>query len=150
MKYKLTIILFVLIVFFSTANCQILQPVHWSYGAKKISKTEAIIFIKAQIDDGWHIYSVNQAEGGPVKTTISFEAPPGYELIGGIYEPTPIVKYEKVFSMDVHYFEKAVIFHQKVMLTSKDAVVSGKVSFMACNHQKCLPPDEVEFHIPIK
>jgi hypothetical protein len=51
---------------------------------------------------------------------------------------------------DVRFFEKTVIFHQKVMLTSKDAVVRGKITFMTCNDQKCLPPDEVDFSIAVK
>jgi hypothetical protein len=52
--------------------------------------------------------------------------------------------------MNVNYFEKVVVFQQKVMLTSKDAVVRGKISFMTCNDQKCLPPDEVTFRIQVK
>jgi hypothetical protein len=38
-------------------SAQILKPVKWSYGAKKISATEAVVFIKANIDGGWHLYS---------------------------------------------------------------------------------------------
>jgi hypothetical protein len=129
---------------------QILHPVHWSYAAKKISKTEAVIFIKATIDEGWHIYSVKQKDGGPKKTSFSFTPSKFFTLIDSVSEPTPITKYEKVFSMDVHYFEKAVIFRQKIRMKTDQAKVRGKIDFMTCNDEKCLPPDEVEFQIPIK
>jgi hypothetical protein len=47
---------------------QVLSPVKWSYAAKKISQNEADIYLKATIDDGWHIYSTAQKDGGPIKT----------------------------------------------------------------------------------
>jgi hypothetical protein len=65
-------------------------------------------------------------------------------------EPTPITKYEKVFSMNVGYFENSVVFQQKIKLKSaKATAVKGKLEFMTCNDSKCLPPDEVEFSIPL-
>jgi hypothetical protein len=52
--------------------------------------------------------------------------------------------------MNVGYFENSVVFQQKVKLKSaKAAAVKGKLEFMTCNDQKCLPPDEVEFSIPL-
>ena len=133
-----------------SAFAQILHPVHWSYAAKKTNKNEVVIFIKATFDEGWHIYSINQKDGGPVKTSFTFLPSKTYRLLEDVKEPNPISKYEKTFSMDVNYFEKSVIFQQKVQLTSSDAVVGGTVSFMTCNDQKCLPPDEVNFHISVK
>ncbi len=37
------------------AFAQIENPVKWAYAAKRTSPTEAIVFIKASIDNGWHI-----------------------------------------------------------------------------------------------
>jgi len=150
MKYTYVLIALGILLSAKIASAQILHPVHWSYGAKKISKNEALVFIKAEIDGNWHIYSVNQEDGGPIKTSFEFTPSNDFQLIGKVSEPKPITKFEKTFAMDVHYFQKSVIFRQKVMLTSKDVVVRGKVSFMTCNDEKCLPPDELEFSIPIK
>jgi hypothetical protein len=129
---------------------QISHPVHWSYAAKKTSKTEAVVFIRATIDEDWHIYSIYQKDGGPIKTSLIFTPSKNYRLIDNPVEPRPVTKYEKAFSMDVNFFEKSVTFQQTVMLTSKDAVVRGKIIFMTCNDQKCLPPDEVNFRIPVR
>jgi DsbC/DsbD-like thiol-disulfide interchange protein len=131
-------------------RAQILTPVKWSYAAKKITATEAVVFIKATIDDGWHIYSVNQKPGGPLKTSFKFVASPDYVLSGKVTEPKPIKKYEDGFMMDVFYFEKTVIFQQKIRLKKGQATVDGKVEFMVCNNKQCLPGDTAAFSIPIK
>src|ERR1700733_2560944 len=127
---KRGILLFVACLSICTIKAQILAPVKWSYAAKKISNSEALVFLKATIDAGWHIYSTKQPDGGPKRTEFEFQSSSGYKLIGKLTEPQPIIKFEKTFNMDVQYFEKTVIFQQKVTLTSSDAVVIGKVNFI--------------------
>ncbi|WP_121811279.1 protein-disulfide reductase DsbD domain-containing protein [Mucilaginibacter kameinonensis] len=146
---KLLIVLVVLMASFQT-RAQILQPVHWSYAAKKINAREAVVYLKATIDAGWHVYSQFVKDGGPVKTTITFAPSKAYMLTGRTIEPKPITRMEKAFGMDVSFFESAVIFQQKIKLSSGQATVTGKLEYMTCNDQKCLPPDEVEFSIPVK
>ncbi len=70
-KKRLFWLLALLTIFGLRASAQIMDPVKWSYGAKKTGKNEAVIFLKATIDDGWHIYSTKQKDGGPVKTTFT-------------------------------------------------------------------------------
>lgn len=133
------------------AQAQILAPVKWSYAAKKTSATEAVVLLKATIDPGWHIYSQHLKDGGPVKTTIKFDASPAYALVGTTAEPKPMTRMEKTFGMEVSYFANSVVFQQKVKLTGKTpATVKGKLEFMVCNDEKCLPPDEVPFSIAVK
>lgn len=132
------------------AFAQIETPVKWSYAAKRISATEAVVFLKATIQDGWHIYSMDVKEGGPIKTSFTFPASKEYTLVGTPTEPTPVTKYEKSFSMNVSYFEKAVIFQQKIKIKSANAtVVKGQLEYMTCNDKKCLPPEDVDFSIPV-
>jgi len=132
------------------AFAQIESPVKWAYAAKRISPTEAVVFLRATIDEGWHIYSTNQKEGGPIKTSFDFTPSKEYTLIGKTSEPKPVTKFEKSFSMDVLYFENSVTFQQKVHLkTSGATTVKGKLEYMTCNDHKCLPPDDVEFSIPV-
>ncbi|MBC6111442.1 protein-disulfide reductase DsbD domain-containing protein [Pedobacter fastidiosus] len=132
------------------AYSQILKPVTWSYAAKKTSATEATLYIKAVIDEGWHLYSQTVKDGGPVKTTFAFPASKTYTLVGKTIEPKPITKFETTFKMDVSYFQNSVIFQQKVKLKGKNVPVKGSVEFMVCNDKQCLPPETVEFSIPIK
>ena len=139
-----------MLLFNLTTRAQILTPVHWSYAAKKISPTEAMVFLKAAIDDGWHVYSQTVKDGGPVKTTISFNPSKDYQTIGKTAEPKPTTRMEKVFGMEVGFFENSVIFQQKVMLKVKQTTVTGKLEYMTCNDEKCLPPEDIAFSILVK
>jgi hypothetical protein len=151
-KNKIKILLLFSLIFGARTfgNAQILNPVHWSCAAKNINSKEAVIFIKATMDNGWHIYSQKQPDGGPLKTTITFTPGKSYQLIGTPLEPEHKTRYEKVFSIDVYYFEHSVIFRQKIHLNTNKTIVKGTVKFMVCTDEKCLPPDEMHFQVPVK
>lgn len=134
----------------ATSFSQILQPVKWSYATKKTGKNEAVIYLKATIDKGWHIYSQRLSEDGPVKTSFNFSPSSAYKKLGATVEPTPVTTFEKAFNMNVSYFTNTVIFQQKVSIPKVPAVIRGKIEYMACNDQKCLPPEEVDFSVAIK
>jgi len=129
---------------------QILTPVKWSYAAKKINKTEAVLLLKATIDNGWHIYSTRQKDGGPVKTSFTFTPSKDYAVNGALAEPKPVVKFEDAFKMNVSYFEKSVVFQQKIKLKKDQTNIKGKLEYMVCNDKQCLPPEDVDFSIPVK
>ena len=132
------------------AKAQIESHVKWSYGARRISPTEAVVFLRATIDDKWHIYGLDVKDGGPIKTSFTFTPSKEYSLNGVATQPTPIKKYETTFKMDVTYFEKSVTFQQKVKLKTTGATsVKGQLEYMTCNDSKCLPPESVEFSIPV-
>jgi DsbC/DsbD-like thiol-disulfide interchange protein len=147
---KKTGLLGILTAISMAAHAQILHPVKWSYAAKKSNKNEAMLLLKATIDEGWHIYSTHQKDGGPVKTSITFLPSKEYRLTGRVSEPGSIIKYDSTFDTKVSYFEKTVVFRQKIGMTSAHATIKGKIKFMTCNNQKCLPPEEVDFSIPVK
>ena len=145
------IIFTALISIISTASyAQILTPVKWSYGAKKIDNEQAIVFIKATIDKGWHIYSQHVADVGPIKTSFRFDKSEDYTLNGNTSEPKAVSKYEKSFSTNVQYFEQSVVFQQKIKLKNGQALVNGTMNYMVCSNKQCLPPEDVEFSIPVK
>jgi len=135
----------------TVAFAQLQRPVKWSYAAKRLNASEAMVYIRGTIDKGWHIYSTVQPEGGPRKTVFAFDPSKSFTLVGGVTEPKPIKQFEKVFDMDVLYFDNAVVFSQKIRLKDKKPfVVKGTLEYMACNDKQCLPPDEVSFSIPVK
>jgi len=147
---KIITIITVLTLFALQGRTQILQPVKWSYAAKKTGSAEAVVFIKATIDAGWHVYSQFVKDGGPVKTTINFNPSNSFVLVGKTQEPQPLIQMEKAFGMEVGFFENSVIFQQKIKLKAKQVTVKGKLEYMTCNDQKCLPPDAIDFSIPVK
>lgn len=145
---KLLVVLAVL--FAAGAHAQIFTPVKWSYASKKTSPTEATVLIRATIDEGWHIYSQTVKEGGPIKTSFKFPVSKEYTLVGKTIEPTPLTRYEKSFSMNVSFFENSVTFQQKIKLKAGKATVKGKLEYMTCNDQRCLPPEDLDFTVEVK
>lgn len=147
-KYYIAVL--ITLLFTVKSKAQILEPVHWSYAAKRISQTEAVVFLRAAIDASWHVYSQYVKDGGPVKTTITFDTSKEYQTIGTTAEPKPITRMEKVFNMDVSFFESSVIFQQKIKLKAKQATITGKLEYMTCNDHQCLPPTDIDFSVVVK
>lgn len=147
---KRLLLLVTILTISSAAFAQLDAPVKWSYASKRLSKTEAVVFLRATIQSGWHIYSQNVKDGGPIKTSFTFTPSKEYALIGKTAEPTPVTKYEDAFKMNVSYFENTVTFQQKIKLKSpKVTAVKGQLEYMTCNDHKCLPPEDVDFDIPL-
>ena len=53
-----------------------------------------------------------------------------------------IKKYDKLFDMELRYFEKAVTFVQKIRFTKPQYDIDCYVEYGACNDEACLPPSE--------
>jgi DsbC/DsbD-like thiol-disulfide interchange protein len=146
---KKLLLMMVALVICAGAYAQIETPVKWSYAAKKLNSKEAIVYFKATIQTGWHIYSQNVGEG-PIATAFEFAKSKDFAPVGKTTEPTPISKYEAAFKTNVTYFEKEVVFSQKISLKSASATkVTGKLTYETCNDHKCLPPEDVDFTIPL-
>lgn len=86
---KITILFCAICLISLSAYSQILKPVTWSYAAKKTGPNTATVFIKASVDQGWHLYSQFVKDGGPVKTTFSFPASGVYTLVGKTMNQKP-------------------------------------------------------------
>jgi len=141
-------LLFFLLLSGFFAQAQLVQPVKWSYLAKKLNQNEAEVYIKANIISGWHIYAM-QFNAAPMRTSFRFNSSPSYALMGKVIEPKSISKYDKTFKKNLYFFEKEVVFTQKIKLLKPKIVVSGVLEFMACSDKSCLPAEEVHFQIPV-
>ena len=123
------------------------NPVKWTTKIKKIGDNEFDIFYKAKLDSGWHIYSKEKVEDGPVASTLSFlNAGSGYELTGKTREGRGKTAYEEVFKKDITYFANKAIFKQKLKFTDATATVFSELEYMACNDGQCLPPEIEKFN----
>lgn len=148
---KLSLLIVAVLTTFTGALAQVHNPVKWSVAQKKLNSSEGVVFIKATIQSGWHIYAQNVPKGGPIPTSFTFKPSKDYTLNGKTAEPKAKTKYEEVFQMNVPYFTQEVIFQQRVKLNSNKATtVSGSVEWQACDVIQCLPPDEYNFTLTIK
>ena len=146
MMNKLLLAFFISYGFATQLMAQIQTPVKWSFYSNKLSETEAELVAKATIDKKWHIYSQFLSGDGPIPTTFKFAPSAGVTLVGNAAESGgKISMYEKMFEMQLTYFEETAVFTQKVRLSQPNAIIKGSLEFMACNDRTCIPPEEVAF-----
>lgn len=136
-------------------QAQILKPVKWNFISSPIKGKAGLYEVKmiAAIDKGWHIYSQATPDGGPSPTVIKFKTNPLLLLGGKIKEWGKLHKEaSQEFGVDVWSYDTKVEFVQIVKLKKPGtkASISGTVEFMACDENQCLPPEELEFNIPLK
>lgn len=142
---------FFLLLVTQTLPAQIFNPVKWSYGVEQGNDMECTLVLTATIEKGWHLYSQFIGNDGPIPTSFQFEKSKNFTLLGGVTEGKPIEEYDKNFEMTLKFFANKAVFKQKIkLLTKKDFVAKGSLEFMVCDDHKCLPPEVIEFAIPVK
>ena len=127
-------------------QAQIKDPVKFKTEFNTLSVTEAEIVFTAAIDKGWHVYSTELGDGGPISATFNVDKTSGIELLGKL-KPVgkEVATFDKLFEMKVRYFENTAKFIQKVKLTGGAYEIEGYLEYGACDDESCLPPTEVPF-----
>jgi thiol:disulfide interchange protein DsbD len=132
-------------------SAQIFNPVTWEFSQKQVSDNKIELQFKANIEEGWHLYSQLIEDDGPVPTEFTFRTEGGYSLVGTPKEGDPIEEFDPNFDMILKYFGHEAIFTQIVQVSSAaDFNLEGNVYFMVCDEAQCLPPEELEFSFEIK
>lgn len=130
------------------ACLQMANPVHISSEMKELERGEAELVFTASIDAGWHVYSTELGNDGPISATFNAVKMEGAELVGKLQARGKEIKqYDKLFDMDVRYFEKAVTFVQKIRFTKPTYNIDCYVEYGACNDRSCLPPSKANLRL---
>lgn len=141
------IISFLLLSFVVYAlQAQIKDPVKFKTKLTTLSDTEAEVVFTATIDKGWHVYSTDLGDGGPISATFNVDNKSGVELVGKL-KPVgkEVATFDKLFEMKVRYFENTAKFVQKVKFTGGAYAIEGYLEYGACDDESCLPPTQVPF-----
>ncbi|MFH6961943.1 cytochrome c biogenesis protein CcdA [Flavobacterium plurextorum] len=138
------------LLFSILAKAQIYNPIKWKTSVEKISDTEYELQAKAIIESGWHLYSQEVSDGGPIPTRFNFIKGADFLLMDAVKEEKGKTVNDPVFKMQIKFFEKETTFRQRIkILSSKPFKINADVEFMVCNDENCLPPssDELEFTV---
>ncbi|MCI6213699.1 protein-disulfide reductase DsbD family protein [Bacteroides heparinolyticus] len=137
---------FFLLLFAMMVQAQIQDPVKFKSEWKTLPGGEAEVVFTASIDKGWHVYSTDLGDGGPISATFNVERLSGVETVGKLRPAgKEISAFDRLFEMKVRYFEHTARFVQKLKLTSSTYQVEGYLEYGACNDENCLPPTQVPF-----
>ncbi len=125
-------------------HAQMVDPVHFTSELKMGEGPEAEIIFHATIDNGWHVYSTEIGEDGPIEATFNVEKMEGAELVGKLTPKGKVIKkMDKLFNMELKYFEKEATFVQKIRFTKPQYDIDCYLEYGACSDASCLPPSEI-------
>ena len=137
-----------LLLFALSVMAQMMDPVHFTSKLNELKGGEAELVFSATIDPGWHVYSTNLGNDGPISASFNAVKMDGVEPIGKLQTRGKEIKqYDKLFEMELRYFERAVTFVQKIRFTKPQYDIDCYIEYGACNDQACLPPSEAPLKV---
>lgn len=135
-----------------TVNAQ-MNPVIWSFSAKKTGDKNYEIHMTALIQSGWHIYSQSQpVDAIAIPTNFTVNPNPLFTKEGKIKELGKMEKMnDATLGISANQYSNTVDFVQKIKLKANvKTSFSGNVEFQTCDDKKCLPPKTVNYNIVLK
>lgn len=133
-----------------SVSSQNLNPVKWTFDSEKIEDGSYKLLLKANVDEGWSIYSQYTVDGGPIATSFVFEENTEAELIDKVIEPDDKEeKYDENFEVKVIKLKGSPEFFQKVKAAA-GTTIKGTITYMCCDDTKCLAPVDVPFSITLE
>lgn len=137
--------IYLLLCFTLIAGAQILEPVKFSSTLKPGNGAEGEIVFSGKIDKGWHVYSTNLGNDGPIEASLTVNNKEGIELLGKLTAVgNEKSEFDELFGMKLRFFENNVKFVQKIKFTKPNYSIDCYLTYGACNNQNCLPPTDVE------
>jgi hypothetical protein len=109
------------------------------------------VVLLAEIQEGWHVYSLLQAPGGPIPLSVKLEQGPAFTLRGLPTTSKPVSIYDKTFAMVTKFHEHSAEITVPLLVSAKapagkqEAVID--VRFQACSDRLCLPPATVHLNV---
>jgi hypothetical protein len=133
------------------------DAVHWSAAVKSAGAitvgSTATLDLSGEVQDGWHVYALEQHPGGPTPLRITLDANAIVTAAG----PTSGTAAQKV--QDTHFgFETQLYTHPFVVhlpvrvgreLAPGRQLIPVSVRFQACSDRECLLPRTVHLSVPI-
>ena len=138
--------LFIISMIAICSIAQLAEPVKFTVKKAINDKGQLEVSFHGAVDEGWHVYGTNFADGGPTRTTLTIEKQEGatpdgtLKTIGKVHRGI-----DSMFGMEVETVEGDVTFVQTFDITGDSYDVSGYLTYGACNDQNCTPPTTVDF-----
>tara|TARA_B100000497_G_scaffold124030_1_gene157766 strand:- start:412 stop:894 length:483 start_codon:yes stop_codon:yes gene_type:complete len=152
-NYKLLKLMLLAVILFVTkiGIGQDLDPISWQVACTKMDNINQLE-ITAAIKEGWHLYSQEIDEGGPIPTSfkLSYDGKK-FESI----KPKEISKYmlvsmDEMFLMELTKYKNDVRYTYPLDKAMTNGTIQIIVEFMCCDDTQCLAPKTVELTLNIK
>jgi thiol:disulfide interchange protein len=140
-----TVVVFALSAISLFAQSEKFNHVKWTLAVDQPAGTPGgavLAKLQAEIDPGWHMYSLSTPPG-PIPTTVKTIDSPAVARIT-IFEPPPIRKFDPNFNAETETYEGTQTFYARIEL-KKDAApgavpVTFEPRYQTCSGTSCIPP----------
>lgn len=146
MKKRLFILTF--IISFLSVGLYAQTPISWKISLSDRGNGEIEVVATASVEAGWHMYATDIPDGGPFPTSMSIDEVKGAKPVGGFHAVNSKLhkEFDKVFEMEIGYYETSATFVQKFKVTDRSKlVIKGDIRAQACNDKECTPPLPTDF-----
>jgi DsbC/DsbD-like thiol-disulfide interchange protein len=131
--------------------------VHWSAsvasGAPVKAGSDVVVEVDGSIDDGWHVYGLQQLPGGPTPLRLTLDANNTVTAAGNPSESTPQKIHDPRFGLDTQFHTHTLTLHLPVRVTAAAAgsgTIPVSVRFQLCSEGECKPPRTVHLTAPVE
>lgn len=96
-----------------------------------------------EIAPGWHIASITQADGGPMRTEVNLSEKQPFILADRIISPVPHIEHSQVLGMDIETYSGVAVFTLPLIAAENCKVgtkITAEVTYQACSEKNCLLP----------
>lgn len=133
------------------------DPVAWKIVETPAKPVKAgarfTVKLVAQVQEGWHLYSMKPMAEGPIATRIWVAEGQPFQLAGAIKADEPQVMHDPSFDMEVELYEGEAAFTLPVRAAPETPAGAQKLvisaSYQSCNNKMCLPPKTVKVEAAI-
>ena len=122
-----------------TLQAQFEEPVVWKSKVEQIADDRYQLIFEAGIAPNWHLYSQFSDPEGAIPTEFVFDQTDSFKLVGNVTESESVVDYDKVFEMDLTYFNDSAIFQQQIqVLDDRLTQIKVEIIYQACDDELCI------------
>ena len=132
------------------------SPIHWHVKAAPNKPVKAgakfNVTITGEPEPGWHLYALEEPEGGPIATEVSLTEGDPADLLR-VEESKPKMLPDPVTQKPAGFFDAAADFVLHLQ-SAKDAAAGAgmlrvMVRYQSCNDRLCLPPHTETVPVPV-
>jgi Thiol:disulfide interchange protein len=118
--------------FFSLAGFTQDNPVKFSYDYQRLNEEEVVLSIRAQVNNGGKLYSVNRVSDDALYSTVSFDTSVQSLLQGAITEKGPVeTEQDSAIGAQVSFATDSLVWQQKVKLPKTETKsFDGKIAYL--------------------
>lgn len=138
-----------MLVVFTNAQAQILNPVKWKPHIEKKSNSEYVLTLQGEIEPNWHVYSQFTPEDGPLPTQLIFHNKQGnYEVVGKATESETRREFNDIFGVDEVFFKDQVTFKQSIKNSNtENEVIQLELFYQVCEESCISETKYFEFNL---